>query len=189
MNLFEPRSATALGFEQASVLDCDGHAVADDLEELDVVLCELAGRERADVEHAENLVPEDEWDSGEALDALLAQDRVKHVRVVDVVEHDRPPPRRDPAREPAADGDPDATFDLFLEPDRGARDELVPELVAEEDRGCVGAEHVPDAHEQLGEEIVQVQVRESGIRDELDPPQPLDVTRVAHGVKDRRLSG
>jgi hypothetical protein len=32
-------------------------------------------------------------------------------------------------------------------------------------------------------------VRESGIRDELDPPQPLDVTRVRHGDKDRRLSG
>ena len=189
MNLFEPRPATALGFEQAGMLDCDGHAVGDDLEELDVVLRELAGRERADVEHAEHFVSEDEWDAGEALDALLVQDRVQHVRVVDVVEHDRPPLRRDPAREPAADGDPHAPFDLFLEPDRRARDELVPEVVAEEDRGRVGVEHVPDAREQLAQEVVQVQVRERGIRDELDPPQPLDVTRVAHGGKDRPLSG
>ena len=111
-------------------------------------------------------------------------------RVVDVVEHDRPPLRRDPAREPAADRDPHALFDLFLEPDRRARDELVPEVVAEEDRGRVGAEHVPDAHEQLAQELVQVQVREGGIRDELDPPQPLGVTEtLPMGDKDTRLSG
>ena len=189
MNLFEPRPAAALGFEQAGMLDCHGHAVGDDLEELDVVRRELAGRERADVEHAEHLVSEDEWDAGEALDALLVQDRIQHVRVVDVVEHDWPPIRRDPAREPAADGDPHAAFDLFLEPDRRPRDELVPKLVAEEDRGRVGAEHVPDAREQLGQEVVQVQVGEGGIRDELDPPQPLDVTRVVQGDKDRWLPG
>ena len=110
------------------------------------------------VEHAEHLVPEDEWDSGEALDALLAQDRVQHVRVVDVVEHDRPPLRRDPAREPAADGDPDALFDLFLEPDRGARDELVRSSSRRRTRPC-RRRALPDARQQLGEKIVQIQVR------------------------------
>ena len=109
----------------------------------------------------------------------------QHVRVVDVVEHDRAPLRRDPAREPAADRNPHALFDLFLEPDRRTSNELVPELVAEEHRGRVGPEHVADAHEQLGQEVFQVQVREGGIRDEQDPPQPLGVTRVAHGDRIR----
>ena len=113
------------------------HAVGDELEQLDVFLRECPRRQRTDVEHAEHVVREDERHTGHALDALLAQDRVQHVGVVDVVEHDRSPLGGDPAREPAADRDPHALLDLFLEPDRRPRDELVSERrPGEELRPC-----------------------------------------------------
>jgi hypothetical protein len=163
------------------VLDRERDPVGDDLEQIDVVPRELARRERAHVENAEDLVREDERDAGHALDPLLPQDGVQDVRMVDVVEHDRVSRRRDPARKPAADRNPNVLLDLLLEPDCCARHELVPELVAQEDRGRVGLEHVSNPGQQLGEEVVQVQVRERGIRDELEPPQQFGVTPGTHG--------
>ena len=168
LHLLEPRSATALGLEQPSVLDRETHAVGDELEQFDVVLREDPRCQRTDVEHSEHVVREDQRHSGHALDALLAQDRVQHVGVVDVVEHDRSPFGGDPAREAAADRDPHALLDLFLEPDRRPRDELVSEVVPEKNCGRVGVEHVPDSREELAQELVQVQVRQRRIGDELE---------------------
>ena len=188
LHLLEPRSATALGLEQPSVLDRETHAVGDELEQLDVVLREDPRCQRTDVEHSEHVVREDQRHSGHALDALLAQDRVQHVGVVDVVEHDRSPFGGDPAREAAADRDPHALLDLFLEPDRRPRDQLVSEVVPEKNCGRVGVEHVPDSREELTQELVQVQVRQRRIRDELDSPETLGVTVLAHSRQRIRRS-
>ena len=86
------------------------------------------------MEDPEHVVGEDQGDPGKALDPLLAEQWVEDVRVVDVVEHDRAPFRGDPAREAAANRDPDALFDLFLDSDRGAGDQVLAQLVAEQDR-------------------------------------------------------
>ncbi len=112
---------------------------ADELEQLDLVLLEGAVDERADVEHAAHLALDDERDAEHRLDPLLPQDRVEDVRVVDVVEDHRLLLGGDPAREAAADRDADALLDLLLDPERGARDELVRLLVEEEDRARVDA--------------------------------------------------
>ena len=105
--------------------------------------------------------------------------------MVDVVEHDRAPFRGDPAREPAADRDPDALLDLFLDSDRGAGDQIVAQLVAEQDRHRVGLERLANARQQLGEQVVQNQMRQRCIGDELKPSKPLGIAGVGHSQRIR----
>ena len=56
------------------------------------------------------------------MDALLAQDRVEDVRVVDVGDIDRDPLSGNPAGESGADRDPHSALDLLLDPLGSARD-------------------------------------------------------------------
>jgi hypothetical protein len=100
--------------------------------------------------------------------------------VIDVAQHHGTPAGCNAAGESLADRDPNALLDLFLDPDRRDCDQLVAELVAEQDGCSVGAEHVPDSRQQLGQEVVQVQVRQRSVSDQLDPSQPFGVTAVAH---------
>ena len=86
---------------------------------------EGAVAQRADVEDAAQLSFDHERDAEHRLDALLAQERVEDVGVVDVVEDHGPLLGGDPAREAAAHRDADALLYLFLDAERGARDELV----------------------------------------------------------------
>ena len=56
---------------------------------------------------------------------LLAQDRIEHIGVVDVGDDDWDAFSRDPAGEPASEGDPDPALDLLLDSLGGAGDELL----------------------------------------------------------------
>ena len=87
----------------------------------------------------------DEGHPEKRLDPLLPEDRVEDLRVVDVVEDYGSALRHDPPREAAADGDADAAFDLLLETDGGACDELASLVVEEEDGARVRGEDRPDA--------------------------------------------
>jgi hypothetical protein len=53
-------------------------------------------------------------DARERPDALVQEDRVDHVVVIDVIQDDRLPPGGDAARETPADRDPDALADFLL---------------------------------------------------------------------------
>ena len=85
--------------------------------------------------------------------------------------------RGDPAGEAAADRDPDALLDLLLDPDRRARDELVRLLVEQQDRARVDLEDLAGADEQRGEQLVELEMRQRGIRDRLQPREPIRFTR------------
>ena len=104
--------------------------------------------------------------------------------MVDVVEHDRAALGCDSSREPAADRDPDALLDLFLDADRSAGDELVARLVEQQECRCVGFERVPDPRQQLGQKLFQVEMRKRSVGDELQPPKPLGVAGGGHVTKD-----
>src|SRR5213078_3200231 len=85
-----------------------------------------------------------------------------------VVEDDRPALRRDATREALADRDPDPALDLLLEANGGPRDQLALLLVEEQDGRGVRAEHLADARQQLGEQLIELQVRERGVCDLLE---------------------
>jgi hypothetical protein len=74
---------------------------------------------------------------------------------------------RDPAGEAEADWDANTALDLFLYPDRGSRNQLVGILVDEEHCARVSSEDVADAWEEYREQVVELEVPESRIRDGL----------------------
>jgi hypothetical protein len=150
----------------------DRRALRDHLEQLHVGRSEQPGRQGADVDDAEHLVVRDQRHPGHRLDPLLAENRVQHVGVVDVVEDDGPSIGGDSPREALAERDADAALDLFLDPLRGARDELVGCLVEKQKRSGVGVECVADAEQQLVEELVEHQVCERHVGDDLEPSEP-----------------
>ncbi len=88
--------------------------------------------------------------------------------MVDVLDRDRAPLGRDPAREAAADRDPDALLDLLLDALGGGRDERFAAFVEQQERGGVGAEDLGDALQQLVEQRVEREVAESDVGDALE---------------------
>ena len=78
--------------------------------------------------------------------------------MVDVTQHDRPPLGCNPPREALSERDADPATDLFLDSDRGPRDELVALRVEKEDRAGVDVEQGPRALEQRAEELLELEV-------------------------------
>ena len=148
----------------------------------------VAWRERADVQHAEHLVGEDERDAEEALDLSLAEDRAHLVGMGDVLERDRPALGRDAAREPFPERGAHALPHDLLESDCRAGDELASGSVEEEDGGRVRLEGVPDPRQQLCEELVEIKVRQGSVGDELQPSKPFGVAGGGHVAKDMAVA-
>ena len=93
----------ALAAVEACLFDGEGGAVAGELEEVAVLVGEVAWGEAADVQDAEDAAFDDQGDAEQGLDALLAQDRVEDVGVVDVGDRDGAALGGDAAREAAAE--------------------------------------------------------------------------------------
>jgi hypothetical protein len=93
--------------------------------------------------------------------------------VVDVVEDERRPARRDPACEALPDRNAHAALDLLLDPAGGVGDELVRLPVEQEDGAGVRVERGGDPQEQPLEPLLERQVRERSVADGLEPPQAL----------------
>ena len=96
------------------------------------------------------------------------QDRVEDVRVVDVVEDHRGAVRRDPSGEALSDRDPHAssptpTLELPITYARRAS----PSPVSGENRNRVGLEDIANARQQLGEELIEVEMGQRRVGDEL----------------------
>jgi hypothetical protein len=127
------------------------------------------------VEDADGVAADEEGDAEHGLDALLAQDRVEDVGLVDVVEDDGAAFGGDASGEAASERDARAGLDLLLEPGRCARDELAPLRVEQEHRARVGPEQDADTQEQLPEQRVEVEVRERRVGDVLELPQSIGV--------------
>ena len=125
---------------QTRPLDRQRDARRHELEQLDVVAPEASAAQGADVEHADHLIADKERHAEQRLDSLLAQDRVEHVRVINVVENHRRPASRDPTGEAAPDRDPHTLLHLLFDPHRRARYELVRLLVQQQHRARVRVE-------------------------------------------------
>ena len=162
------RRASALLREQVRVVDRDRGTVGGELEQLPVVLGELARGQAADVQDAERPAFDHERDAEQRADALLAQDRVQDIGVVDVRDLDRAPLGDDAAREAAAHGQPRALVELLLEPLGGARDQHLAARLEQQDRRGVAVQDLGDAVEQRGQELVLGQIRQRGVRHALE---------------------
>ena len=148
LHVLDPLPRSALRLEGPCMLDCDRCPVTGELQQLHVALVEHPVRQRPDVENAEHAAADEQRNAEHRLDPLLAQDRIEHVRVIDVIEDHRPPVRCDAAREAAADRDANALLDLLLDPDRCPRDELVRLLVEQQDGARVDAEDLAGAEKE-----------------------------------------
>ena len=115
----------------------------------------------------------DQRHAEQGFNAFLEQDRIEHVLVVDMGEEDRSALGGDATGEAAADGDAHALLDLFFDSDGGARDELVARFVEEQDGAGVDGEDRVDPSEQLGEQLLQLEMRERHVGDRLDPLEPM----------------
>ena len=146
-----------------------------EVEQAHFVVVEEVRHERPDVDDAKNIASRDERRAEQRLDALLAQDRVQHIGVVDVREHDRALLGGDAAGKAAADGNPHALLDLFLDPPRSAGNQLSALLVEEEDRARVGPQGASHPLDKLLQEVVEAQGRERRVRDGLQLRQSLAV--------------
>ena len=148
---------------QQRALDPQRRALRGGLEQVGLVRRESSRYERSDVDHAEHASAREQRRAEERLDPLLPEDRVEHVRVVDVLDRDRPALRRETTGEASADRDADAGFDLLLETRGRAGDELVPPLVEQQDRARVGLEEVAHADDELVEQVGRREVRERDV--------------------------
>ena len=175
LDVLDPLAGTPLRLEGPCMVDRERCPVGRELEELDVVVAECAVLQHADVEHADHLTADEQRHAEQRLDPLLAQDRVEHVRVIDVVENHRCPASRHPTGEAAPDRDPHTSLHLLFDPHRRARDELVRLLVQQQHRARVHPEQLPRPQEQRREELLQLEMRERRIRERLQPVEPFDV--------------
>ena len=137
------------------------------------------------MEHSDHAAGRDQRHAEHALDALLAEDRVQDIRVVDVVEHDRACLGRDPACEAAADRDAHALLDLLLEPDGRPGDELVRRLVEHQHCGRVDLQDVSQPHEQLAHELVEAKACERRLQHGMNLFEPRPAT--ALGLEQSRM--
>ena len=122
------------------------------------------------MEHADHLAVGEQRDAKEGFDALLAQDRVVDVGVVDVRDGDRAALGGDPPREALADRDADALLDLLLDPLGGARVELV--ALSSRIAAVSLSRTSADAIQQLRQELLLGEVRERGVRHVLERLEP-----------------
>jgi hypothetical protein len=152
---------------QARVLDRDRGAVGGELEQVGLAVVEVAARERADVHHADHAPLDEQRHAEQGADALLAQDRVEDVRVVDVLDPDRAALGGDPAGEAPPHGDPHALLDLLLDALGRLGHEVAGDLVEQQEGRRVGPEDRGDALQQLAQQVVHRQRGERGVADPL----------------------
>ena len=172
--------------EEPGLLEGEGGAVGGELEEVAFVGGEFAWGEAADVQDADDGAFDEQRDAEQGLDALLAQDRVEDVGVVDVGDGDRAALGGDAPGEAAADRDPHALFDLFLDALGGARVQRV--ALQHQERHRVHREHLGDPLHQLVQQLLLAEERERGVGDPLQRLQhvPVAAARQRQGLEGTR---
>ena len=175
LHAFEPPARLALRLEEGCVVDRQCGAVGDELEEVDVVLRELARSEAADVQHADRHALDEQRHAEQGLDALLAQHRIEHVGVVDVRKMTG---RRSAATRPAK------PFPSGMRTPRSTSSSRPTAARATSSSVSLSSSRMArcpprgwhGSAEQLREQLVEVEMRERGVGDGLEARQvvPLD---------------
>ena len=161
-------------FDQAGS-DGEGDAIGDELEELRVLAGEGAWVQRSDVQDADGCAVGDQWDSKQRTDALVQEDRIEHLRVINPLEDHGSAARGDSPSEALADRDSNALLDFLLDALRGRGDELL--RIAIEHENCCGVDLQELAHpfQERVPQVVEVEVRKCRVGDCVDPPELLSL--------------
>ena len=109
------------------------------------------------MQDAEDGASDDQGDAEQGFDALLAQDQVEDVGVVDVGDRDGAALGGDAAREAAAEGDAHALLDFLLDALGGTGVQRL--ALEQEDRDGVDLHDVGDPLQQLLQQVLLRQVR------------------------------
>ena len=124
------------------------------------------------MDDADHAVPGHERRRDQRLDPAGAQHRADELDLIQVVDEPRLLSCRHVAGEPFAERHGNRLAQLFvMEADRDAQHEVLACFVEQQDRGSVGAEHLPDLLEQRGHEIAKREVRERRLRHLLELAQ------------------
>src|SRR5215212_5965684 len=154
-NFLEAAPRVPFPLVQLRLHDRKRDATRDQLEHADVVIAELPGRLRTDVEHAKELVLDLDRNAEKRLQPFLPQDRVHDLRMVGVVDDRRVPPGRDSARETGSDRDPDPLLHLLLEAFGSARNDHLLALVQQQNCDRVYSKRRPDLIEKVAEQVLE----------------------------------
>jgi hypothetical protein len=92
--------------------------------------------------------------------------------VVDIVKDDRLAFGGDSSREPFAEWNADARFDLFLDADGGARDKLVRGVIEKKHGTRIDVDDLADAGKQRGEQFIEFELAERDVRNRLERFKP-----------------
>ena len=145
----------------------------------------MALDERADVHHADDAAFDVYRNAEHRADALLPEDRVYDLGVVEILDDDGTCLDGDAAREAAGERHLDTLADLLLESSCGACEEDATILVEQQHRCGVDLECAADALEQFGEHVLQGHVALRGVGD----PEQVATAAQRYGGGGRRLFG
>ena len=152
--LLERVGQAAIAFRQAPV-DCQRGAVARAREQVHVVVREIALLERAHVKHPDHLALHDQRHAEQRPEALLAQQWVHDLRMLDVRDAHRLAGARHPSGEALPHTDAHTPLHLLLEALGRARYERPAIVLEQQDRRRAGIEHLHHPHEQLVEQRLE----------------------------------
>src|SRR5487761_1191461 len=156
----------------------EGGAIGGELEQLGVDRAERAPARRPDMQHANDLSPDEQRHSEQGADTAVYQQRIPHTAVVDPVQDDRPTGGGDTAGEARPDRDTHALPDLLLDSARRGCDQLACRRIDQQDGGGVGPQNRFHPVEQGGEQGLLIEQRQCRISDRLDVPQPARNARI-----------
>ena len=125
------------------------------------------------MQDADDAALDEQGDAEQGLDALLAQDRVEDVGVVDVGDGDGAALGGDAPGEAAPERDAHAALDLFLDALGGAGVQVF--ALEQQERDGVGVQHLRHPLQQLLQQVLLVQPRERRIGDPLKRLEDLPV--------------
>jgi hypothetical protein len=167
-------------------LDGERDTVGDQQEELDVALPELPRGEGADVQDPDHVALDHQGHPQQGSHPLFPEQRIDHLigRALEIFDHHRLPRKGDPPGEAVANRQAEPPLDLLLEPFRGSGSERAPVFLDQQHGRGIRLENAGDPVEQLGEQVVEVEVGERGLGD------PLDVLESDDGLlRGHRLRG
>ncbi len=133
------------------------------------------------MEHAQQISFDDQRHPEQRVNPLLAQDRIHDVGVIDVGDEDRHSFLGDPSCEALADGDANALLHFLFDPLGRSGHQLPGLTVEQQDRRGVDGKQITDAHQELVEQPIELQLGEGRIA------QPVEVTDLLGRGGDRLI--
>lgn len=168
------RAGGVLDLVEPAALDHQGQTIRNQLQQTAIVVGETPALARAHMKDPEDASVRQDRDTEERAHLALEQRRIAHIVSGDGLDHDRPLLLGHPPGEALPEGNGHLARPRHVEADRVMYPQALRLLVEEENHGDVHGEHPVDADEQLGQRLVQREMRERQVGHRLHPLDDLD---------------